>query len=437
MRETIGVIGLGYIGLPLAMCLCERGFRVVGIDVDEDKVARIQAGQTDVQEDYLGQTLAQRLQRHIAEGNFIASNRPAVAAWECTTYFVTVGIPVDPATKSLNQQPLLDAMSSLGRVIKPHDLVVIRSTVVPGTVESHCVPLLEEMSRMVAGVDFHVAYAAERVAEGRAMEEFQTLDIVAGGLTVKCAALAAQALQKLTDGQVHLTDMRIAQLSKVIENAQRDVNLALVYELQEVAKSHRVNLYELIQMVNTHPRVNLLSPSVGVGGYCIPNAYHYLSASLQTEEKDLPLFRLARQTNDRVPQRIAQGVAQSLCESGRQMSTATVAVFGLGMKDGSNDIRQSPAIRCVEELRGLGAMVRAYDPFVSPAEPYQVATAEECVRDADAIVVGAWHSAFDELDWGELFRLVNQVAPVILVDPRGRLEARVLHLNPAPVLQRA
>ncbi|GMA64676.1 nucleotide sugar dehydrogenase [Alicyclobacillus fastidiosus] len=437
MRETIGVIGLGYIGLPLAMCLCERGFRVVGIDVDEDKVADIQAGRTDVQEDYLGQTLSQMLQRHIAEGNFVASSRPAVAAWECTTYFVTVGIPVHPETKSLNQQPLLDAMRSLGRVIKPHDLVIIRSTVVPGTVESHCVPLLEETSRMVAGVDFHVAYAAERVAEGRAMEEFQTLDIVAGGLTVRCAALAAQALQKLTDGQVHITDMRVAQLSKVIENAQRDVSLALVYELQEVAKSHHVNLYELIQMVNTHPRVNLLWPSVGVGGYCIPNAYHYLSASLQAERTDLPLFRLARQSNESVPRRIAQGVAESLHQSGRQMATAVVAVLGLGMKDGSNDIRQSPAIRCVEEFRSLGAMVRAYDPFVSPAEPYQVSTVEECLRDADAIVVGAWHNAFDELDWGELFRLVNQAAPVILVDPRGRLEARVLHLNPAPVLQRA
>ncbi|EPZ48103.1 nucleotide sugar dehydrogenase [Alicyclobacillus acidoterrestris] len=438
MRESIGVIGLGYIGLPLSMCLCERGFRVVGIDTDPDKVRRIEAGETDVQEDYRGETLQQRLQRHLAAGNFIVSSRTAVAAWEATTYLVTVGVPVHPETKALCDEPLRMAMENIGRVLKPHDVVVIRSTVVPGTVESRYVPILEETSRMVAGVDFHVAYAAERVAEGRAMEEFQTLDIVVGGLTEKCAALAAQTLQKLTDGQIHITDLRIAQLSKVIENAQRDVNLAMVQELQAVAKAHQVNLFELIQMVNTHPRVQMLLPSVGVGGYCIPNAYHYLSASLDdTTGADLPLFRTARETNEGAPQRIARDVAQSLADRGRSMKEAVVVVLGLGMKDGSNDIRQSPAIACAKAFQSLGAVVRAYDPTVAPLLPYQVSNVEDCLRGADAIVVGAWQPAFDHLDWGRLFGLVNPTAPVILVDPRGRLEARVLHLPHTTILQRA
>ncbi|WAH37836.1 nucleotide sugar dehydrogenase [Alicyclobacillus dauci] len=433
MRETVSVVGLGFIGLPLSICLCERGLRVIGVDTASSKVEQLMNGVAYVQEDYRGETLTERLQVHLASGAFVPTTRLSVAAWESTTYLVTVGIPTDPRTGSLVTEPLTEAMAALGRVIKPHDLVIIRSTVVPGMVEDMCVPILEEHSRMVAGVDFHVAYAAERVAEGRAMIEFQTLDIVVGGLTEQCAELAARVLGKLTDGHIHVTDLRVAQLAKVIENAQRDVNLAIVNQLRQVAASHHVDLYELIQMVNTHPRVNLLLPSVGVGGYCIPNAYHYLRASVDETTYPLPLFQTARELNEAVPSDIAGALAKELKQADKSIDGAVVAVLGLGMKDGSNDTRQSPAIRCVEELQRLGATVRAFDPLIETPKPYQVTSMEACLKGADAILVGAWQPAFERDDWAELLSTTS--APVLLVDPRHRIAAHVPDLLDAPVLQ--
>lgn len=418
MRKAISVIGLGYIGLPLAISFADRGFQVVGVEQDMRKLMQLQLGISYVQEDYKGKSLTQRLQMHMQEGNFTATQRVAVAAWESTTYLVTVGIPVDNATGSLNAAPLTEAIAGLGRVMKPKDLVIIRSTVIPGMVESELIPTLERESHMVAGVDFHVAYAAERVAEGRAMEEFKTLDIVVGGLTSHCAQKAASVLNQLTEGTIHITNLRVAQLAKVIENVQRDVNLAIVNQMRSLADAHQVDLYELIRMVNTHPRVNLLMPSIGVGGYCIPNAYHYLDASV--EANSLPLFQLARSINAKVPEEIVKSVERDLADAGKSLADATIAVFGLGMKDGSNDVRQSPAILCIEAFQRRGATVRAYDPTVFDAIAAKVNTVEACVRGADVIVVGAWQPDFEDINWATVIR--NTKSPVIVVDPCHRIQ---------------
>lgn len=431
MRRTVSVIGLGFIGLPLAICLCERGFRVIGVDTDPTKINALKNGTAYVQEDYEGMTLTERLQKHLASGAFTPTTQVAQATEEATAHLITVGIPTDEGTGALNLDPLLDVVTNLGKSIQRDHLVILRSTVVPGSVETKLVPILEEMSGLSAGVDFHVAYAAERVAEGRAMKEFQTLDIVVGGITEDCAKAAADVLQQLTDGKIHITDLRVAQLSKVIENAQRDVNLAIVNELKSVAQMHGIDLAELIAMVNTHPRVNLLLPSVGVGGYCIPNAYHYLQASVDI---DLPLFQTARAINAEVPATVVQQMVSDLWQVGKHIDKSIVAVLGLGMKDGSNDLRQSPPIHCVEELLGRGAQIQAFDPLVERPLPYQVASLEACVTGADAILVGAWQPAFDKGDWPELLRLTNN--PVVIVDPRHRIRSRTASFAELPVVSK-
>ncbi|GGJ09420.1 NDP-sugar dehydrogenase [Alicyclobacillus cellulosilyticus] len=339
MREAISVIGLGYIGLPLAMCLCEQGHRVIGIDVDPVKLRDLSAGRTQVMESYEGEPLASILQRHLASGRFVPTGDWAMAA-EASSHIITVGIPVhengvpDPL-------PLLAAIRSLGAVLRQGDLVLVRSTLVPGMMEQDIIPLLAETSRMVPGTDFAVAYAAERVAEGRAMYEFRTLDVVVGGLTPACGERAKALLSTLTDGQVHLTDLRTAQLTKVIENVQRDVNIALAHQIKEIAEHHGVDVYELIRLANTHPRVRLLEPGLGVGGYCIPNAYAYIAASLP-KTRPVPLLTLARRINEEAPIRAAAQLERQLAALGKRLRESTVAILGLGMKDGSNDTDSAP-----------------------------------------------------------------------------------------------
>ncbi len=416
MKKTISVVGLGFIGLPLSLSFCEKGLQVIGIDVDHRKIEQLLQGQTSVHEDYQGETLSSILQRHLQSGRFTPTS-----SWQDTrasqAFIVTVGIPVS-LDGELNTAPLFHAMEDLGQAIKPGDLVLIRSTLVPGMMEKELIPRLKAKSGMEPGVDFHVAYAAERVAEGRAMYEFQTLDIVLGGYTESCAQAAKELLGELTSGQLHITTLSVAEAVKVVENAQRDVNIALAQQLARYSEARNMNVYELIRMANTHPRVHLLEPGIGVGGYCIPNAYHYLNASLD-DENAMPLFRLARQINTYVTDYLMDRMAGELTDIGKSIANSHVAVLGLGMKDGSNDTRNSPAVDCTELLISYGAKVKAYDPTVTEMLPYQVESLEECLTGADAILVGTWQPEFSNVDWAKALR---QCKPdVVLVDLKDRL----------------
>ena len=416
MRTQIAVIGLGYIGLPLSLALCERGETVIGVDVDERKVNELRAGVTHVMEPYRGESLESILRRHLESARFTATTSLAEAAERADTFIVTVGLPV--AGDVVDKTPLLACVNDLGRVLSPGDLVLIRSTLVPGMMERDIVPRLASTSGLVPGREFHVAYAPERVAEGRAMEEFQTLDVVVAGLTDACANRAMAVLARLTDGRLHKTSLRVAELSKVVENAQRDVNIALAHELKVVAEQHGVDVYELIRMANTHPRVHLLEPNIGVGGFCIPNAYAYLAASL-TSEEHIPLFSLARQINLTAPHRAARQLDEALRQIGKRLSGARVALLGLGMKDGSNDIRQSPAVHFADILAERGATVTAFDPTVDPYFPFQAPSLEDCLADADAVAVAAWQAAFDAAPWPDLLARARQ--PLVALDLKRRL----------------
>ncbi|QRF24265.1 nucleotide sugar dehydrogenase [Alicyclobacillus sp. TC] len=416
--QSISVVGLGFIGLPLAISFCEKGFRVYGIEVDTAKLDWLKRGVSYVQEDDQGIPLDKYLQKHLQQETFIPTDRMEEAAKAVDTYVVTVGVPVS-GTGDMVYDYLDSAMQNIGSVLKKGDFILLRPTVVPGMIEERLIPQLERVSGLKAGADFHVAYAAERVAEGRAMEEFRTLDVVAGGLTPACTERAVQLLQQLTSGTVHVTDLRTAQLAKVVENVQRDVNLAIINELRQVAEAHHVDIYELIRMTNTHPRVQLLMPSVGVGGFCIPNAYYYLRASVDNPHM-MPLYDTARRVNSDVPNQLVKDAATALAASGRSLQGAPVAILGLGMKDGSNDTRLSPPVDLAKVFISSGAHVRAYDPTIAKHSfPFQVESPEVCLDGAQVLVVGAWQPPFEALPWRQLLEKTNR--PYI-IDPRHRLK---------------
>ncbi|GMA51894.1 NDP-sugar dehydrogenase [Alicyclobacillus contaminans] len=425
MNKTLTVVGLGHIGLPLALSFCEKGYSVYGIDVDADKIEQLKRGQTDIVEPYEGRTLQAILNDHIRSGRLKPTTRLADASVDTAAYVVTVGLPV--TDEQVATAPLERAMADVGRVLKPGDLVLIRSTLPPGTMERLCIPRLAEESRLRPGEEFAVAYAAERVAEGRAMYEFQSLDVVVGGYTRTCTERAAALLSDLTNGSVHWTNLRTAEAVKVVENVQRDVQIAMVQELAQFSAWHGIDVHELIRLANTHPRVKLLTPGIGVGGFCIPNALHYLRHSLPEGEPELPLLRLARRINATNPARVADGIVKQLAAAGVPAEQSTIAVFGLGMKDNSNDLRESPSLALIAELQRRGAVVRAFDPVVPLQFPFQTRTLVECIQDCHALVMACWQDALLDHGLSEGLELPNTCQ--VLYDPRQLLTPHLLRCD--------
>ena len=383
--SAVAIIGLGFIGLPLSMSYTRNNHKVVGIDVNENHIRRLQEGITDSIENYEGHTLAYYLQDALQKKLFIPTTDYAKAAKLVSAYIVTVGIPI------INGAPYYDALESatteLAKVIKPGDLILYRSTHVPGTVNERLLPILKKVSPYDIGNEVHVAYAPERVAEGRAMEEFQTVDVLIGGINQASTAHAMDVLRKINRAQFHETSsIEMAETVKVVENVQRDVNIAMAQEIAQFAQTTGLRTSELIQLANTHPRVNLLTPGAGVGGYCIPNAFYYLQHKADAVDLNLPILSTARKTNDYVPNAIISRIDHKL--GGLDFAQTRFAVLGLAMKNFSNDDRISPSVTLVQELLAKGAKVKAYDPLV-PVDhhDFSAETLSACIGDADVIIV--------------------------------------------------
>ncbi len=393
--QAVAVIGLGFIGLPLSMSYTKNGVKVVGIDVNERHIERLKTGVTDSIEAYEGRLLQDYLQEALQKDLFIPTTHYQEASQHVSVYIVTVGIPI------INGIAMYEALDSatkeLAAVIKPGDLILYRSTHIPGTVNERLVPILQSISPYRIGDEIHVAYAPERVAEGRALEEFQTVDVLIGGINQASIEHAKAVLRLINKATLHeATSIEMAETSKVIENVQRDVNIAMAQEIARFAQATGLRTSELIRLANTHPRVNLLIPGAGVGGYCIPNAYYYLQHKADDVDLSLPILATARQTNDYVPQAIIDRIDRKL--GGLDFSATKIAVLGLAMKNFSNDDRISPSVTLVEMLIAKGAQVEAFDPLVDSAHhTYCASSLEACIAEANVIIVTIRQEAWDQI----------------------------------------
>lgn len=413
--RRLAVIGLGFIGLPLALSYAMKGCEVTGIDVDEELVRDINRGLTPLQESYRGSTIGDILRRELDSGRFTATTEYSRAPGD--SYVITVGIPIEDGESDMSH--LESACRSLGSILKDGDLVLVRSTVIPGTTEETVKPLLETASGLAAGSDFHLAYSSERIAEGRAFEEFVSMPLAVGGVNEASISRAVDLLQVVTEAPIHRSDIRVVETAKILENLQRDINIALTQEFARFAEAFDIDTYEMIRIANTHRRVNLLTPGPGVGGYCLPNALYYLLPRARELGVDLPLSLKARSINDGVPAHLVDVLEDLLRSRGREIQGAAVGVLGYAMKDYSSDVRHSPALELIAELEGRGAEIRAYDPVVPDATPYRVDSLQECITGADAVILAARQEAFDRLDWTEV---CAAMAPhPILIDTRDAI----------------
>ncbi|MCF6092559.1 nucleotide sugar dehydrogenase [Microaerobacter geothermalis] len=410
-KPRLAVIGLGFIGLPLSLSYAMNGAKVIGIDVLKEHVGNINKGITHHMEYYQGKSISDILREQLEAKTFYATTCYEEAASQVDNYVITVGIPVRqeiPDTSYLEESCL-----SLSKVLKKGDTIILRSTVVPGTTEELVLPILEK-SGLKAGTDFYLAYCSERIAEGRAFEEFIHMPLALGGVNEESAERAKSLLSFVTKADIHVTDIKVVETAKVIENIQRDVNIAMVQQFARFAEKLGIDTFELIRIANTHKRVNLLTPGPGVGGYCLPNALYYLQPKAKELQVDISLLEKARQINDSVPYALVQMVKDSLEKQGRSLKGLKVAVLGLAMKDYSNDDRISPPHQLVSLLLEEGAHVFAYDPGVPESYPYKVNSLEEAVADAKALFLLTMQEEFKYVDWKR--QVIDKMSskPVIL-----------------------
>jgi UDP-N-acetyl-D-mannosaminuronic acid dehydrogenase len=393
------------VGLPLSLSFALGGYQTIGVDVNETLVNHLNEAVTDLQEQYLGQNIGTIL-AHQLQNDYYRATTNAAAVKDCSDIIVTVGIPI------INGRPMLlhlqTACQAIGRNLKQNDLVLLRSTVIPGTTEEFVLPILEKESGLKAGQDFQLAYSPERIAEGRAFEEIAHMPTLVAGINGESVSRAKELLSLVCKAEIITAgSIQVVETVKVFENLQRDANIAISQELARFTEALGIDIFEVIRLANTHKRVTLLNPGPGVGGYCIPNAYHYIAVKAAELGVPLDILQLCREKNSRLPGFIVNKLVSLLKTVGKELNQSKIAVLGLAMKDFSNDDRISPPVDICNILMARGADVQAYDPVVPTKYQFKVDTLEEALDGASAVMILARQNGYEHIECSYMTSLMN------------------------------
>lgn len=386
VNKKVCVLGQGFVGLPLALSFALRGCKTIGVDIDHAFVSKINKGITNHTEKFHGVKIQEILKIQLENRKYLATINVEEAVKKCNNIIVTVGIPIKDGKHIMDY--LENACRNIGKNLKRDDLVVIKSTVIPGTTENFILPILEKESGMKAGQDFYLSYSSERIAEGKAFDEFANMPTLIAGINEKSLRRAVDLLSIVCKAEIiEGSCIKAVETSKVFENVQRDVNIAMVQEFARFTEALDVDIFEVIKMANTHKRVKLLTPGPGVGGYCIPNAYYYIKPKAEELEVNMDLLKLARSKNKNLPDFVVDKIEKLIKLIGKDIKASKIAVLGLAMKDYSNDDRISPPIDICKKLIQKGAEVKAFDTAVVTNYNFKVNSQEEALKDADVVVV--------------------------------------------------
>jgi UDP-N-acetyl-D-glucosamine dehydrogenase len=390
------VVGLGYVGLPLAETFAAQGYPVLGFDIDAEKVRQLNRG-----ESYIGHICPERIEELVASGRFEATADPGRFR-EADAIVICVPTPLTEA-----REPDLSYIEATGRTIReflrPGQLVVLESTTYPGTTEDLLRPILEE-SGLACGRDFFLAYSPEREDPGN--RDFATRNIpkVVGGCDAVSQALAVALYEPVVEGVVPVSGTRVAEACKILENTYRAVNIALVNELKGVFAAMGIDIWEVIEAAKTKPfGFQPFYPGPGLGGHCIPLDPFYLTWAARKYGVHTRFIELAGEVNTAMPQRVVERVAEALNEDGKPVKGSRVCVLGVAYKKDVDDPRESPAFVILEMLRRRGARVSYNDPHV-PALPRMrhhsirlesEPLTPEFLAAQDCVLIVTDHSAYD------------------------------------------
>ena len=385
---SIGIVGLGYVGLPLAVAFAEAGHSVVALDIDQRKIAAIRSG-----ESYIEDIPSDRLRG--VDGRIHATTRYADLA---DTEAIVIAVPT-PLTQNREPDlgPLLESSRAVANVLQAGQLVVLESTTYPGTTREQLVPLLEE-SGLRAGRDFHVAFSPERVDPGRTDFTLRTTPKVVGGLTEACGARAVELYGRVCDSVVRVSSPEVAELTKLLENIFRSVNIALVNELALLTDRMGIDIWEVIDAASTKPYGFMrFEPGPGMGGHCLPVDPFYLSWRAREFDMTTRFVELAGEINQQMPYHCVARVERALNDQGKAVRGAKVALLGVSYKAGVGDVRESPALKIIALLQALGADVHYPDEFVPELrdESLRDEPLEDAVAGADLVVIVTAHPGID------------------------------------------
>jgi UDP-N-acetyl-D-glucosamine dehydrogenase len=393
MRKIV-VAGQGYVGLPLAMLAAEAGNDVVGYDVDENRVKRLAAG-----ESYVEDVSAERIAAVLAAGTYRPTTSESLLA-DFDVAVITVPTPLRDGIPHLTY--IEDAARTLGAHLKPGATVVLESTTYPGTTEELAAPLLEEASGLTAGTDFHLGYSPERIDPGNPVWGLDSTPKVVSGVNERSLKAVRGFYEEFLDTVVPVASPKVAELAKLIENTFRHVNIALVNELAQFAHELGIDVWEAIDAASTKPFGFMrFTPGPGVGGHCLPVDPVYLSWRVHRAlGRRFRFVELANDINEQMPEYVMQRLVSALNQERKAVNGARVVLLGLAYKPNTGDARESPALRVAEELLRMGAEVRAADPYVVEAIPLdgrvaRIDLTEEELKAADAVVVLTDHDDFD------------------------------------------
>ena len=411
-QALIGIIGLGYVGLPLMLAFSESGFRVLGFDINEEVVNTINAGRTHIKH-----ISADAVRRAVDEGSAATSDFSRIS--EVDAIIICVPTPLN-----VHREPDISFIVSTMQTIAPHlragQLISLESTTYPGTTEEEIVPRVRQRGFAV-GEDIFVVYSPEREDPGNARYTTRTIPKVCGGVTQTCLQLGVLLYEQVIEQVVPVSSTRAAELTKLLENIHRAINIGLVNELKLVADRMGLDIYEVIRAAATKPfGFTPYYPGPGLGGHCIPIDPFYLTWKAREYGVHTRFIELAGEINSAMPDYVVEKVVRALNEHEKPVKGSTILILGIAYKKNVDDARESPSVVIMEKLRDLGARLQYSDPYF-PVFPrmrchhfdlQSIPLTAQTLRAADCVVLATDHDDYD-------YDLILREAPLI-VDTRGR-----------------
>lgn len=410
--RNIGVIGLGYVGLPVAVAFGRAGYRVIGFDISAERIAELRRGHDRTREIETADLHAARIEY---------TDQPAGLA-AADFFIVTVPTPIDGANKP-DLRALLSASRSVGGALKTGDIVVYESTVYPGATEEECVPVLERASGLKAGVDFHVGYSPERINPGDKEHRFETIQKVVSAQDAESLGIVAEVYGAVVRAGIYQApSIKVAEAAKVIENTQRDLNIAFMNELSQIFHALDLDTGDVLAAARTKWNFLPFQPGL-VGGHCIGVDPYYLTYRAEMAKYHPQVILAGRRINDDMGARIARECVRRLLKRGSRGGVVTV--LGVTFKENVPDLRNSKVVDIVRELESFGIKVQVSDPWADRTEAlneYGIELSDHKEQQpADAIVLAVAHDNFVNLGWPFLQTLLNEGQGLVL-DVKSRLD---------------
>jgi UDP-N-acetyl-D-glucosamine dehydrogenase len=429
----VGVIGLGYVGLPLAVEFAHEGFRAIGFEVDALKAARINAG-----ESYIGDVASATVEEMVAAKRLRATTDFDDLA-ECDAIIICVPTPLRK-TKEPDISYILAAAGEIQKRLRRGQLIILESTTYPGTTDEVLLPMLEEQGFKL-DEDFLLAFSPERVDPGNPSFQTHNIPKVVGGCTDDSTEVAALLYGQIVNEVHPVTSARVAEAAKLLENTFRAVNIGMANEMARLCYHLGIDTWEVIRAAATKPFGFMpFYPGPGIGGHCIPLDPHYLSWKARQHGFDSRFIGLAEEVNSRMPEHVVTLVTDGLNDEQKALKGARLLVLGVAYKKDIDDVRESPALSIIDRLRAKGADVRYHDPFVSQirfddahtegsGEPLSsVALTDEELRASDCVVIVTDHSNVDYKRVCELSKLIIDTRNALNRDLRRTSCARIIRL---------